>query len=146
MSPSASAETRQVPSPASAKTSGTVSVGDVLGAMVETDCASVSSGERVPARRPNEGETAVFGPSLSVAVDSCMLVCPSCVQRGCEAKPLPYLRDLRVCLQHIAGAAPCCGKAPGLAKYNRCGRIWHGYGEALDGRGCCEQFSGEGGL
>jgi hypothetical protein len=48
----------------------------VLGAIVETDCASVSTGERVPVRKPKEGETVVFGPLLSVAVDSCIRLAP----------------------------------------------------------------------
>ena len=41
-----------VPLPASAQTSGMVAAGVVVGAMVETDCARVSSGERAPRRRP----------------------------------------------------------------------------------------------
>ena len=42
----------QVPLPASAKTSGIVAAGVVVGAIVETDCASVSMGERIPWRKP----------------------------------------------------------------------------------------------
>ena len=38
--------------PASAHTSGIVAAGVVVGAMVETDCASVSMGESTPRRRP----------------------------------------------------------------------------------------------
>src|ERR1700722_3213436 len=42
----------QVPLPARAKTSGTVMVGEVVGAMVEMDWARVSMGERMFGRRP----------------------------------------------------------------------------------------------
>ena len=41
-----------VPFPASAQTRGIVAAGVVVGAMVETDCAKVSSGERAPRRKP----------------------------------------------------------------------------------------------
>jgi len=41
-----------VPFPARAKASGMVMVGEVVGAMVETDWASVSSGERLCCLRP----------------------------------------------------------------------------------------------
>ncbi len=41
-----------VPLPASAQTRGIVAAGVVVGAMVETDCASVSMGERIPRRNP----------------------------------------------------------------------------------------------
>jgi hypothetical protein len=41
-----------VPFPASAQTSGMVAAGVVVGAMVETDCARVSMGERIPGRKP----------------------------------------------------------------------------------------------
>jgi len=39
-----------LPFPASAQTSGIVATGVVLGAIVETDCASVSIGERTSPR------------------------------------------------------------------------------------------------
>ena len=44
--------TNQVPLPARAKTRGMVSEGEVEGAMVETDWARVSSGERTAVWRP----------------------------------------------------------------------------------------------
>jgi hypothetical protein len=40
------------PFPASAQTSGIVAAGVVVGAIVETDCASVSIGESTPRRKP----------------------------------------------------------------------------------------------
>src|ERR1700722_15123383 len=43
----------QVPLPASAQTSGIVAAGVVVGAIVETDCARVSRGDRIPCRKPN---------------------------------------------------------------------------------------------
>ena len=52
-----------VPWPASAKTSGMVAGGVVLGAMVEMDCASVSMGERALWRRPKVSAEASLGPS-----------------------------------------------------------------------------------
>src|ERR1700728_1684498 len=42
-----------VPLPASAQTSGIVAAGVVVGAIVETDCARVSMGDRIPCRKPN---------------------------------------------------------------------------------------------
>src|SRR5580700_9728364 len=42
-----------VPLPARAHTSGMVAAGVVVGAMVETDCARVSMGERIPCRKPS---------------------------------------------------------------------------------------------
>src|ERR1700722_9210028 len=42
----------QVPLPSSAHTSGIVAAGVVVGAIVETDCARVSRGERIPRRKP----------------------------------------------------------------------------------------------
>ena len=42
----------QVPLPARAQTSGIVAAGVVVGAMVETDCARVSMGDRIPRRKP----------------------------------------------------------------------------------------------
>jgi hypothetical protein len=48
----ASTYASQVPFPANAQTSGTVAAGVVVGAMVETDWASVSIGERTPRRKP----------------------------------------------------------------------------------------------
>src|ERR1700730_9295849 len=42
----------QVPFPASAHTSGIVAAGVVVGAIVETDCARVSMGDRIPRRKP----------------------------------------------------------------------------------------------
>src|SRR5579872_912120 len=42
----------QVPLPASAATSGIVAAGVDVGAMVETDCASVSIGESASPRKP----------------------------------------------------------------------------------------------
>src|ERR1700686_5543312 len=41
-----------VPLPASAHTSGIVAAGVVVGAIVETDCARVSMGDRIPRRKP----------------------------------------------------------------------------------------------
>jgi hypothetical protein len=41
-----------VPLPASAQTKGIVAAGVVVGATVETDCARVSRGERIPRRKP----------------------------------------------------------------------------------------------
>ena len=49
---SANAYASQVPLPASAQTSGIVATGDVVGAIVDTDCASVSIGESAPLRKP----------------------------------------------------------------------------------------------
>ena len=48
----ASTYASQVPLPAKAKTSGMVATGVVVGAMVETDCASVSIGDNISRRRP----------------------------------------------------------------------------------------------
>ena len=48
----ASTYASQVPFPARAQTSGMVAAGVVVGAMVETDCASVSIGERISRRKP----------------------------------------------------------------------------------------------
>ena len=42
----------QVPFPASAQTRGIVAAGVAVGAIVETDCASVSMGERISRRSP----------------------------------------------------------------------------------------------
>src|SRR5580700_9057604 len=49
--PVASTYASQVPFPARAHTRGMVATGVVVGAMVETDCASVSIGERTAFRR-----------------------------------------------------------------------------------------------
>ena len=48
----ASTYASQVPLPARAQTSGMVAAGVVVGAMVETDCAKVSIGERISRRNP----------------------------------------------------------------------------------------------
>ena len=47
----------QLPLPASANTSGTVSAGVVLGAIVDIDCASTSIGESAPRRSPYDSGT-----------------------------------------------------------------------------------------
>ena len=52
-----------MPLPASAKTSGTVSAGEVVGAMAEMDCERVSSGERMLWRRPESEGAASSGVS-----------------------------------------------------------------------------------
>ncbi len=52
IAPVASTYASQVPLPASAQTSGIVAAGVVVGAMVETDCARVSMGERIPRCKP----------------------------------------------------------------------------------------------
>ena len=59
----ASAYASHVPFPASANTRGIVAAGVVVGAMVETDCARVSRGERIPFRNP---QAAVWGGSDGV--------------------------------------------------------------------------------
>ena len=48
----ASTYASQVPLPASAHTRGIVAAGVVVGAMVDTDWASVSIGERISRRKP----------------------------------------------------------------------------------------------
>jgi hypothetical protein len=48
----ASTYASQVPFPASAQTSGMVAAGELVGAMVETDWANVSIGERISRRKP----------------------------------------------------------------------------------------------
>ncbi len=48
----ASTYASHVPFPASAQTNGMVAAGVVVGAMVETDCASVSIGESASRRNP----------------------------------------------------------------------------------------------
>jgi hypothetical protein len=48
----ASTYASQVPFPASAHTKGIVAAGVVVGAIVETDCAKVSIGDRMPLCRP----------------------------------------------------------------------------------------------
>src|ERR1017187_2390801 len=55
----------QVPFPASAQTSGIVAAGVVVGAIVETDCASVSSGESAPRRKPYPAACASFSAIFS---------------------------------------------------------------------------------
>ena len=47
--------------PARAKTSGIVAAGVVVGAMVDTDCASVSMGERMFCRKPYPAAALPFG-------------------------------------------------------------------------------------
>src|SRR5271155_5782318 len=59
--------TSHVPLPASAKTSGIVIAGVVVGAMVETDCASTSSGERTPCRSPYASSRGRCGKTVSEA-------------------------------------------------------------------------------
>ena len=48
----ASTYASHVPFPASPQTSGIVAAGVVVGAIVETDWANVSMGERIPRRKP----------------------------------------------------------------------------------------------
>jgi hypothetical protein len=69
----ASAYASHVPLPASAHTSGIVAAGVVVGAMVETDCASVSRGERIPRRNPK-----FAGRELSGGIGSICEDAPSC--------------------------------------------------------------------
>src|ERR1700719_1115287 len=55
-----------VPLPASAHTSGIVAAGVVVGAIVETDCARVSMGERIPRRKPKSAIGECSGDVVSI--------------------------------------------------------------------------------
>src|SRR5579864_4017981 len=70
----ASTYASHVPLPASAHTSGIVAAGVVVGAMVETDCASVSMGERIPRRNPKSVVTDCSGAAGSIDKE-CSLIC-----------------------------------------------------------------------
>src|ERR1700674_3867994 len=66
----ASTYASQVPLPARAQTSGIVAAGVVVGAMVETDCASVSIGERTSRRNPYPAACEFASTAVSVTRQS----------------------------------------------------------------------------
>src|ERR1700690_2415192 len=66
----ASTYASHTPFPASAQTNGMVAAGVVVGAIVETDCARVSSGESAPRRKPYPAACASFSAIFSSNVFS----------------------------------------------------------------------------
>jgi len=66
----ASTYASHVPLPANAQTRGMVAAGVVVGAIVETDCASVSIGERMSRRNPYPAACGLPGTAVSVTYQS----------------------------------------------------------------------------
>src|SRR5579859_6118568 len=81
----ASTYASQVPLPARAHTSGIVAAGVVVGAMVETDWAKVSKGDKIPRRNPKSVD-AVFSTAVR-SISSCAPSRANCNWAGIVQQP-----------------------------------------------------------